>query len=473
MTQSYPLWQHVAVDRERGDIVGQLCSQLRSAVLAGVLPQGTQLPSSRETASALGIARGTVTEAFARLVSDEVLISRHGSGTFVGAVLGVDARKRHAPKHEPDPTIRRAPLTPGLPALGLFPIPRWTRLYARVLRQHGGDLLDYGDPQGYLPLREAIAGYLRAMRGIIADPADIVITGGSVAAIALVASVVRIPGALAWVEDPGHNAARAALEHAGIVNVACPVDFGGMDIAAAMRAAPRPTLVLVAPAHQFPLGTALSPERKLALLRLAEERDFLVMEDDYDHEFRYDGVPSPPLRAMAPDRVVYLGTFSKLLAPGLRLGFVLAPPALVSKMVAQKAASDRHPPTCIQATAAAFIDEGHLAAHVRRMRGIYAERRTAMLAALGDGLQHWWDATAPAYGLQMTIRLPDGCDDREVESLAVKAGLGALALSRFWLAPRPSTEAGGLVAGFADSDPVVLRRSVERLRRIVRRMRSE
>jgi GntR family transcriptional regulator/MocR family aminotransferase len=472
MTQNYPLWQHVAVDRERGDIVGQLCSQLRSVVLAGVLPQGTRLPSSRETASALGIARGTVTEAFARLVSDEVLISRHGSGTFVGAVLGVDTRKRHAPKHEPDPAIRRAPLTPGLPALGLFPIPHWTRLYARVLRQHGGDLLDYGDPQGYLPLREAIAGYLRAMRGIIADPADIVVTGGSVAAIALVASVLRIQGALAWVEDPGHNGARIALERAGIANVACSVDFGGMDIAAAMRA-PRPTLVLVAPAHQFPLGTALSPERKLALLRLAEERDFLVMEDDYDHEFRYDGAPSPPLRAMAPDRVVYLGTFSKILAPGLRLGFVLAPPALVSRMVAHKAASDRHPPTCIQATAAAFIDEGHLAAHVRRMRGIYAERRTAMLAALGDGLQHWWDATAPAYGLQMTIRLPDGCDDREVESLAVKAGLGALALSRFWLAPRPSTAAGGLVAGFADSDPVVLRRSVERLRRIIRRMRSE
>jgi GntR family transcriptional regulator/MocR family aminotransferase len=470
--RTYPLWQHLAIDNRSGDIVGQLYSQLRAAVLAGALPRDTRVPSSRETAAMLGIARGTVTEAYARLVCDDVLTTRRGSGTFVRAAGGLADRVLEPSKHEPYASRGHRPLTPGLPALSLFPIPQWTRLYARSLRQNARDLLHYGDPQGYKPLREAIAGYLRVMRGIVADPSNILVTGGSVAAVALVASVLRKRGATAWVENPGHPPARTALECAGIRIVACPVDCGGMIIAAAARIAPRPTLALVTPAHQYPLGAALLPERKSALLGLAESRNFLIIEDDYDHEFRYDGEPSPPLKAIAPDRVVYLGTFSKLLAPGLRLGFVVAPAALVPNMVELRKASDRHPPTCVQATAAAFIQEGQLAAHVRRMRDIYSARRTAMLAALGDGVEPWGNATAPAYGLQLALRLPAECDERTVESRAGKAGLGVMALGRFWLKPRSSTESSGLLAGFADSDPIALRRSVDRLRRIVSEVRS-
>jgi DNA-binding transcriptional regulator YhcF (GntR family) len=283
--RTYPLWQHLAIDNRSGDIVGQLYSQLRAAVLAGALPRDTRLPSSRETAAMLGIARGTVTEAYARLVSDDVLTTRRGSGTFVGAAGGLTDGVRERSKHEPYASRGHRPLTPGLPALSLFPIPQWTRLYARSLRQNARDLLHYGDPQGYKPLREAIAGYLRVMRGIVADPSNILITGGSVAAVALAASVLRKQGATAWVENPGHPPARTALECAGIRVVACPVDCGGMIIAAAARIAPRPTLALVTPAHQYPLGAALLPERKSALLGLAESRNFLIIEDDYDHEF--------------------------------------------------------------------------------------------------------------------------------------------------------------------------------------------
>jgi GntR family transcriptional regulator / MocR family aminotransferase len=470
MARPYPLYQHLALDRERGDIVGQLCSQLRSAVLAGVLARDDRLPSSREIAAALGIARGTATEAYARLAADGILVTRPGAGTFVG-VAGDGAGLEPLPPRR-HPARRHEPLTPGLPALSLFPIPQWTRLYARMLRQHARELLHYGEPQGYLPLREAIAVYLRAMRGILADPADIVVSGGTVAAIALVATALRTPGSIAWVEDPGHPPARMALEQAGIGVAACPVDSGGINIAAAARAVPHPRLALVTPAHQYPLGAALLPERKLELLRLARARDFFVLEDDYDHEFRYDGEPGSPLKAMAPERVIYLGTFSKLLAPGLRLGFIVAPPELVPKITALKAASDRHPPTCDQATAAAFIDEGHLAAHVRRMRAVYAERRAALLEALGDGLEPWGKAPAPAYGLQMPLRLPEACDAETVAGLGAEAGLGAMALDRFWLDCRPRDTPPGLLVGYADSDPGVLKRSIARLRAIIRRSRS-
>lgn len=428
----------------------------RDAVARGALPPGARVPATRALAKELGLARGTVALAYERLIAEGFLEARHGSGTFVPATL---PRARVAPPASGREGSRRAlgllamggtaptasgwPLTPGLPALDAFPRALWARLAGKAWRA-GGEL-GYGDPAGLLPLREAIAAYLGAARGVACEPAQVVVTSGTQEAVLIAALAAADPGEAVWVEDPGYPASWRALAMAGLAPVGVPVDGEGLDPAAGRALAPGARLALVAPSHQYPTGAVMSLARRLALLAWAEGAGGFVIEDDYDSEFRYDGAPVPPLEALGGGRVLYVGTLSKLLAPGVRLGFLVVPGRLLDAALAVRAAVSRHVAPALQATAAAFIAGGHLGAHIRRVRPLYAERRAALLAAAeAEGIG---PVTGSATGLHVVAGLPAGVGDAAVAAAARDRRIGVAALSAHALRARGN----GLLLGFGNT----------------------
>ena len=406
----------------------QLADGLRARMADGRLGPGQRLPSTRALAADLGVARGTVVAAYDQLQAEGYLAARTGAGTFVADALPeafflrarpaapptdaaeaeppvVSARARAvaqaaAPYDIPGPV---RPLRPCLAPLDRFPTEAWARRTAATVRELPTEALGYGDPQGYGPLREALAGYLGAARGVRCTADQIVVTGGSQQALRLVAQVLLDAGDRAWVESPGYGGVRAALADVGAEAVAVPVDDEGLVVAEGVRRAPGARLAVVAPAHQFPLGVTLSHARRAALLDWAETRGGWIVEDDYDGEYRYDGPPLATLHALDPRRVLYVGTVSKVLAPALRIGYVVAPPGLVGPLVRAKAAADGHGPTLAQATLAGFIADGSFGRHLRRMRRAAASHRDVLVDALREG---GLDVTPPVAGLHLHLPLP-------------------------------------------------------------------
>jgi len=308
-------------------------------------------------------------------------------------------------------------------------------------------LLGYGEPAGHRPLRQAIAAYLGAARAVRCSWEQIVVVSGSQQALDLAARVLLDPGDEAWVEDPGYAGARAALAGSGARVVPVQVDEEGLDVAAGETAAPGARLACVTPSHQYPSGVTMSLERRLALLEWADRAGAWVVEDDYDSEYRYSGRPLEALQGLDPSGdVVYVGTFSKVLSPGLRLGYLLAPPDLTGAFVAAREFTDRHPPQVEQAVLADFMAEGHFGRHVRRMRSLYAERRAALLESAERELAGLLDVVPAEAGMHLVGLLPEGEDDREASRRAAAAGVEAPPLSAFSQAP---SRAGGLVLGYA------------------------
>ncbi len=494
---SPPLWSSFTLDGAAGaSRQTRVASYFRDAILDGRAAAGSQLPSSRVLAAELGVSRQTVVLAYDVLIAEGFATSRPGAGLFVPAALPVQALPHGDAQDAPavpaaDPAratpelsrrgrslaglsvtpARRDPglLAPGVPALDLFPHATWSRLSSRFWRARpGAERLGYTDPAGLLPLRQAIAGHLGTTRGLSCRAEDIVITAGSQQGIALAAQLLLDAGDAAWVEDPAYVAGRSALLAAGARAVPVPVDDDGLDVAAGIRAARDARLTLVTPSHQYPLGVTMSLGRRLALLRHAEDSNGWILEDDYDGDYRYGGRPLRPLRALASHgaerRVVYLGTFAKVLAPALRLGFLLAPPGLAPAFTAARALLDRQPPEPLQAVLADFIGEGHLAAHLRRMRGAYAERRDALLRALesecADVLT--WRSKAVEAGLHLPVVFQaEAAHDLAVSEAAARLGLRTPPLSSYYLGPgRP-----GLVLGFAATAPDRMVDAARRLRR--------
>jgi GntR family transcriptional regulator/MocR family aminotransferase len=448
----------------------QLYEKIRSAILAGQIGANTRLPSTRALAQDLGISRNTVLDAYAQLLAEGYIEGQVGSGTYVSptlpdTVLQLQARTS-APGRSPERTPSRRgkllaatpvstardsgalrPFRPGLPAFETFPFGTWSRLMARHWRQPPSELLTYGNPRGYPPLREAIAEYLVASRGVRCTPEQIIIVAGSQQGLDLATRVLLDIGDKAWMEDPGYMGARAALTSAGAEIVPVPVDGEGLDVTHGVATCPAARLVYITPSHQYPLGVTMSLPRRLALLEWAHRTGAWILEDDYDSEYRYTGRPLPALQGLdSENRTVYLGTLSKTLFPSLRLGYMVVPPDLAAPFVAAKALADRHAPSVEQAVLADFIAEGHFARHVRRTRVLYAQRQAALVAAVARELNGLLEVEPAEAGMHLVGRLPHSVADQVVSAKATEYGVEAPALSSYGLAPNPPQ---GLMLGYA------------------------
>jgi GntR family transcriptional regulator / MocR family aminotransferase len=460
--------------------------RLRQGILSGALPSGARLPPTRALATELGVARQTVVLAYERLAAEGYVSARTGSGTYVSSDLPDAAPAAAAPPQTAANALSRrgsvlaeipasaaargtavgSLLAGGLPAPDLFPLRAWSRCAMRVLRVMPAECAGYPPPQGLQALRAQIAAHLAATRGLIADPDCVVITTGTQQALRVAAELLLDPGDPVWVDDPGYIAGRGALIAAGAVPVPVPCDADGLDVATGIERAPQARLVLTAPSHATPLGGALPIGRRLALLEWANRANAWVLEDDCDSEFRWEGHPLPPLATLdRTGRVIYCGTFSKTLAPALRLGFAVVPAPLVSAFVRARTLADRGTDALSQAILAEFMREGLLAPHVRRMRTEYARRRAGVLTALARYAPMLRPIPAPG-GLHMVGRLPDGMDEGAALHACHDRGLAVMPLRAYYAGP---PRMNGLVLGFAGT-PVSL--AGDAARRLAAAMRA-
>ena len=480
---AYPVWNRfLPVPDDRLSLREQLVRFFRQGVADGSLQSGIRLPASRMLALELKLSRITVSGAYEQLIAEGFLEARQGAGTYVAAriadkmplppttavqqraVIGSQRASRLVGADSMSTAHAAWPLTPGLPALDAFPYALWGRLEGRFWRRRPAPDLSYGDPQGFLPLREALAEYLGAARGVVCHPQQIVITPGAQAAISIATLALTDLGDRVWVENPGYDAAYRSLLLSGVTAVGIDVDAAGLVVQDGRQRAPDARLALVSPSHQYPLGVTMSLPRRLALLQWANEADAFILEDDYDSEFRYECAPTPALKALDGEngRVIYIGTLSKLLAPGLRLGFLVAPDDLVDALRTVRNGADHRVPTSLQATAAEFIGNGHLGTHIRRTRLLYAERRVALLSAISAAGSGLLSVATAATGLHLLARLPDACDDQTLVAAARQRQIGAAPLSGFFVAP-PETKRQGLLMGFGNTRPEAMPDAVQTL----------
>ena len=455
----------IRLDPARG-LSRQLYQALRERILDGRLGGRTRLPASRDLAGLLGVSRNTVSRAFDQLYAEGYIEGRVGAGTFVadlrepsprsaadstpgpahGPALRLLAEHRLNPRPAGPPRAFRV----GVPAFDLFPFETWARLSARFWRRPPPEALGYGDPAGDWRLRELVAAYLRSSRGLTCTPEQVLITCGSQQAISLCAQLLLQAGERVAIENPGYRAAGHAFAVAGARLCGVPVDDEGLDTAA-LQALGTCRLAYVTPSHQYPTGVTLSLARRLELLAWAERHDAWVIEDDYDGEYRYRGVPLAPLAALdRSGRVLYVGTFCKIAFPALRLGYLVLPPELVEPFAQRRALDMRHSEIGSQAVMAEFIAAGHFQRHVRRMREAARMRRDALL-------QGWPQvpgcAPLPAVeaGLHLSVRVESLQRETELVAAALAAGVEVSALSGYWLADSitPPDQRAGLVLGFA------------------------
>lgn len=461
----------------------QLYLLLRQAILARRLAPGARLPSTRRLARDLGVARSTVVAAFDQLMAEGYLVGRVGAGSFVApnlpsAPLGArDAEDRARPRDsqpaaaEPDKTATHEeymrPFRVGVGALDQFPRMVWGRLYGRHARALSAHDMAAGDPAGHRGLREQIAAYLNAVRAVQCTADQVIIVSGSQQAIDLSTRVLLGPGDTAWVEEPGYNGIKQALDMAGAKVRPVPVDHEGLSIDAAGTGQPA-KLVVVTPSHQFPLGHTMSLERRLMLLDWATTNDAWVIEDDYDSDFRYGGRALAALQGLdRGGRVIYLGTFSKALFPSLRLGYLVVPADLVDAFLAHRRILDGHPAVLPQLVMADFMAEGHFAGHIRRMRALYHERRAVLVSAVERYLLATdTESDPPARllagegGMHVVLTLPQNISDKHVARACDDAGLSVTPLSSYYRGAEPRM---GLVLGFAGFAPTALEVAIQKL----------
>jgi GntR family transcriptional regulator / MocR family aminotransferase len=482
----------------------QLYERLRAEILEGQLEAGARLPSTRALASQLGVSRNTTALAYQQLLLEGYLESRVGAGTRVASVrpehllhmrgtatTATSRRVSHPAAAQSVMLSRRGQLlvnvpypgemsaslpageaagTPvfrvGQPDISHFPHEIWARLVARHARQSLGTFALYQHAQGYLPLRESIAAHIGITRGVHCSPEHIIVTAGSQGALDLVARVLLDPGDRAWVEDPGYLGARGALLAAGASLVPVPVDGEGILVVEGRRRCRDARLAVVTPSHQFPTAVTMSLSRRLELLQWARDARAWVAEDDYDSEYRYSGRPLEALQGLDNDqRVIYIGTFSKVLFPSLRLGYLVAPPSLVDGFVAARRFIDVQLPVLEQLTLADFIAAGHFARHLRKMRLLYLKRRDTLVAALRQELGDLVDVGVPEAGMHLVAWLPEGMSARAIVEQAATEGLHALPIIADDQRPY---RRDGLMLGFARDTPDALQAGARRLARRVR-----
>lgn len=446
----------------------QLYDAVRDGVLSGTLGPGLALPSSRNLARTLGIGRNTVIAAYEQLLSEGFLESRVGAGTRVAAFAGnslegityrqqrparaslaaLSARgRRLAATPRTVPELAGSAFVTGLPALDLFPSALWSRILARHQRIAAPADLGYAQPAGHCDLRAALARYLRESRGVVCEPEQIIVVCGAQGALDLAARMLLDAGDAAWIEEPGYLGARGALLAAGARLVPVPVGPDGLDAADGERLQRAARLAYVTPSFQFPLGVTMSLERRLRLIEWAARSGAWILEDDYDSEYRYTGRPLSAMQGLdGAGRVVYLGTFSKTMFPALRIGYLVVPHGLQLAFATAIRHTGHSAPLPVQAALAEFIEQGHYAAHVRRMRGVYASRHARFVKLAGRVLDGLTTLAPPAGGMQMPAWLRAGSDDRRIARSAGERGLSVSPMAGYYLGP-PGPP--GLYLGYA------------------------
>jgi GntR family transcriptional regulator/MocR family aminotransferase len=452
----------VELDRaSRRPLRAQIEDGLREAVRSGRLSAHTRLPSTRTLAGDLGVSRRLVVDAYAQLLAEGYLVARSGAGTYVADTMGV----------VPVPTIEPAQNTlawdffPGYPDLASFPRGAWLRVLRETIREVPDRSLGYPDPHGAPELRAALAGHLRRVRGLAVEPQSIVICAGAAQGFALLARAIA--GGRIAVEDPGLPPHRAILVAHGASLVALPVDEDGAQVHELERLVEEQgaiDAVLVTPAHQSPTGVGLAPVRRAALLGWAQETGAVVIEDDYDAEFRYDRVPLGAMQGLAPDRVVYMGTVSKTLAPALRLGWLVLPPRLVDAVVEQKVLADHGCPTLDQLALARLLEGGAYDRHLRQARRRYRARRDALVKALSQYLPGA-RVTGLAAGLHAIVRLDHPVDGLALMQAAAQRSVGVYPLGYAYMEVKPVHE--GLILGYANLAEPAIEEGIRRLARVL------
>jgi GntR family transcriptional regulator/MocR family aminotransferase len=467
----------------------QLHGALRDAILGGRLNPGERLPSSRSLGARLGCSRNTVTEAYDLLAAEGYLEGRVGAGSYVSRDFAEGwVRDRPGPPRErPDagpprlsrvghvllemgPDSRHELEGPDRdsvgPDLAAFPFETWARALARAWRRPDPDQAFRGDPMGHRPLREAVADYLRKVRALDCGAEQVMITSGAQHALDLIARLLLDPGDAVWMEDPSYRGSRAALAAAGARAIPVPVDGDGFDPARAADIAPDARAAMVTPSHQFPLGVTMSLARRMKLLEWSAAGERWIVEDDYDSEFRYGGRPIPALQGLdRARRVIYVGTFSKAMFPGLRLGYLVLPPALIEAFRAARVMLDGHTAMTGQLALAGFMTDGHFPAHLRRMRALYSRRRDLMLHHLHENLSPFLAGPPGEAGMHLLAHLRGGLDDDAISRRAAGAGIACQALSAFHAGP---ARRHGLVLGFGAAREDAIPGMIGRLADIMR-----
>jgi GntR family transcriptional regulator/MocR family aminotransferase len=484
----------ITLDAGSGPLYQQIYDGYRVAILEGRLRPGQRVPSTRVLALQLGISRLPVLTAFEQLLHEGYIEGRAGSGTYVASSI-LDPIEAAGSSRRPEPTARKSrpsraerdvagrdvelphqPTDSGafrvsLPALDHFPNKTWARLVSRHARRMPVELMAYGDPAGHLPLRHAIADYLRTARAVACDASQILIVSGSQMALQLCARVLLKPGDAFCFEDPGYPGARNALGATGAVVRTVPMDDEGLVVRSMDAGKQAARLAYVTPSHQYPLGVSMNVTRRLELLEWARRHQSWIVEDDYDSEYRFASRPLGALQGMdQASRVIYIGTFSKVLFPALRIGYVVAPAALVDDFVEQRRSLDLFSATLYQLALTDFLREGHFARHIRRMRAIYLKRRDALVEEIRRQLGDTLTIVNADEGMHLTVWLPAHIDDREVVRRAAMRGISAIALSTCYAgkAAKP-----GLVLGFGGTPEEAVGLAVDRLAEAIAEARKQ
>lgn len=478
----------IAVDR-KGDkpLHRQIYDAFRAMILERRLQPDQQIPSTRALAEELGISRIPVLDAYAQLLAEGYIESRSGAGTFVTSSLSDQflgarpavARVVKEPASDAISRVSRLLPLEGTPwflgagafsvgqiAYDHFPFRVWSDLVTYHARRVRASSMNYSDPMGSPEFREVIAGYLRTARAVQCEASQIMVVNGSQHALDLSARVLLDPDCPVWIEEPGYVFLRHVLTLSGCQLVPVPVDSEGLDVAAGVKLCRNARVAYVTPSHQYPLGATMSVARRLQLLEWANSVGAWIVEDDYDSEYRYESMPVASMQGLDPgSRVIYIGTFSKTLFPSLRLGYMVIPPALVSRFVAVRQTNDLSPSHLYQAALADFINGGHFTRHIRKTRQLYADRRNALTQALRKEFGSEIEILGAEAGMHLVVTLPPGLSDQKISARAAQEGL--------WLWPLSAAYADskvrqGFVLGFGGTKADDMLHQVRRLRKALR-----
>lgn len=466
----------------------QIYDGYRLAIVEGNLHAGQRVPSTRVLASELGVSRFPVLTAYSQLLAEGYFESRIGSGTVISSSLpdrfmqsNTTASHVSPPLPSPRPLSRRAsnvflPLKPawvqglgafdvGEVAFDQFPLQIWSALVSRHCRDLPAQSLHYGGPMGSLALRETIANYLRTARSVRCEAEQVMIVSGSQQALYISSCVLVDPGSAVWIEEPGYRLSRDVFSQAGCRLIPVPVDNEGMNVGAGIQRCSKARVAIVTPSHQFPLGVTMSAKRRLQLLDWAQSTGAWIIEDDYDSEYRYDSSPIASLQGLDGNaRVIYIGTFSKVLFPSLRLGYVVIPKSLVGHFLAARRVMDYGPSIFFQAVVADFIRDGHFARHLRRMRVLYHKRRTALVESISRELGSMVKVLGSEAGMHLTATLQDNIRDIEIAKQAASKNLWIWPLSTTYIEKAASN---GFILGFGSTAETDISCAVQKLRNLL------